>query len=83
MCEDVGPSVIPFVFLRVVAGNDVVSESEGARVGLGLLGEDPQQRGLAGAVQPHDQQALPTSDVERDVLEHRWSARRTCSALPP
>ena len=54
----------PVVLLGVVAGDDAVAEADRAGVGLGLAGQDAQQGGLAGAVEPHDQQALAAADVE-------------------
>ena len=45
-----------------------------AEVGRGLAGEDPQQAGLAGAVEAEHQQALAASEIERDVFEHRRPA---------
>jgi hypothetical protein len=48
--------------------------SEVAEVGVGLPGQDAQQRGLSGAVEPQDQQPLAAAEVERHVLEHRRAA---------
>lgn len=66
--------VDPFVLLRVVPELDTVAEPQRARVRLGLPGNDAQQRGLPGAVQPHDEEALAATDVEPNVGEHRRSA---------
>ena len=49
---------------------------EDTRVRLGLPGQDPQEARLAGAVQPHDQQALAAPHVERDVARTRAGRRR-------
>jgi hypothetical protein len=46
-----------------------VSELERAAIGRRLLGEDPQQRRLAGTVEPEHQQPLGPSEIERHVGE--------------
>ena len=58
------------VLLGVVAGVDLVAVVHRAQVGLGHPGQDPQQRGLARAVEAHDQQALAPLDREGDRVEH-------------
>ena len=77
----VGAQVV--VLLGVVAGMHVVAELEVAEVGLGLAGEDPQQAGLAGAVEPEHEQPLATAEVEVDVLEDRSGRRTPCRARSP
>ncbi len=52
-----------------------------AEVGLGLAGEDPQQAGLAGAVEAEHEQPLAATEVEVDVLEDR-SGRRSALHRP-
>ena len=64
----VRPQVV--VLLGVVAGDDLVAELERATVGVRLAGEDAQQAGLAGPVQPEHEQALAAPEVEGDVAEH-------------
>ena len=64
------------VLLGVVAGGHVVPELERAPVGRRLAGEDPQQRRLAGAVEPEHEQALAAPEVERHVGEDVRSAVR-------
>ena len=61
------------MLLRVVAHGDLVPVAEVAEVGFGLAGQDAQQAGLAGPVEPQHQQPVATTDVERDVFEHRWA----------
>src|SRR5450759_2297966 len=58
------------VLLRVIAKRDAVAQSEAPGIRLRLASEDPQQAGLAGSVQPHDQEPLPALDLEVDVAEH-------------
>ena len=72
--EQRGIALQVVVLLRVVADVDVVAEAEDTGIGRGLAGEDAQQAGLAGAVEPQHQQTIATTDVERDVFEHRWPA---------
>ena len=48
-----------------------------AEVGLGCAGQDPQQRGLAGAVEAHDQQPLAAADVEATRRRTRRARRST------
>src|SRR5450759_4608405 len=62
------------VLLRVIPKRDAVAQSEAPGIRLRLASEDPQQAGLAGSVQPHDQQPLPALDLEIDVAEHGWAA---------
>jgi hypothetical protein len=51
-----------------------VAEVELAGVGLGLPGKDAEKAGLAGAVQPHDQQALAALDLEIHIAEDDGTA---------
>jgi hypothetical protein len=46
-------------------------ERELAAVLLGLAGEDPQQRRLAGAVRPGERDAVAPLDGERDAVEEK------------
>ena len=46
-------------------------ERELAAVLLGLAGEDPQQRRLAGAVRAGERDAVAPLDAERDAVEER------------
>ena len=46
-----------------------------ALVGLQLAGDEPHQRRLAGAVAPHQRQALPLLDGEVGTGEQRWTAQ--------
>ena len=46
-----------------------LGERELAAVLLGLAGEDPQQRRLAGAVRPGERDAVAALDGERDAVE--------------
>ena len=62
------------MLLGVVAGRHVVPELERSTVGRRLPSENPQQRRLAGAVQPEHQQPLAATEVERDVGEDVRSA---------
>src|SRR5207245_7226044 len=59
------------VLLRVVTERGVVTKAKGARRGLRLGGEDSQQARLAGAVEPHHEQALAALDLEGDVAEYQ------------
>ncbi len=68
--HDRAAGVDALVLLRVVAGDHVVADDDLALVGLAVAGQHPQQRGLAGAVEPHDQQALAALDEQVDVTEH-------------
>ena len=71
------------MLLGVVAGVHLVAELEVAQVGFGLAGEDPQQAGLAGTVEPEHEQPLAAPEVEVDVLEDRRPAVRLAQALTP
>ena len=69
-----GGGVEPLVLLGVVAEFSPVAAADLALVGLVDAGQDAQQRGLAGPVEPQHQQPLAPLEVEGDVLEHRRPA---------
>ena len=50
--------------------------------GLGDLGEDPQERRLAGSVAPDHADGLALLDLERDVVERTERARVLPAADP-
>ena len=68
--EDRAAGVDALVLLGVVAGHDVVAEAVAALVGGPLPRQHPQEAGLAGAVEAHDQQPLAPLEGEVDVAEH-------------
>ena len=57
--------------LPVVAEGRVAPEDDRAAVGLDLLGDDAQERRLAGAVGRDEGDAIADRERERDVLEER------------
>jgi hypothetical protein len=76
VCEHVETVGDALVLLGVVARLHGVTPPDLAGVGLGLCGEDAEQRRLAGPVQAHDEQSLTAPDVERHVFEHLRVAER-------
>src|SRR5262249_1944511 len=59
-----------FVFLRVVTCTYAITHDHFALVGLRQPQEYTQQRGLAGAVQPNNHQALPALNLEADIAKN-------------
>ena len=59
------------VRLPVVAERRVAPEHDRAAVGLDLLGDDAQERRLAGAVRRDERHAVPDREGEGHVLEER------------
>ena len=54
-------------------------ERELAAVLLGLAGEDPEQRRLAGAVRPGERDPVAALDLERDAVEEQVARRAPCA----
>ena len=63
------PSTDAFVLVASVADAGAPAQLDPARVGSVPVGQQLEQRGLAGAVEAHDQHALAAADAEGDVVE--------------
>ena len=74
--EQRAPGDDALVLLRVVADRHVRAELDLAEVGAELVGQHLEQRGLARAVEAHDEQPLAAADVEVHVGEHVERAER-------